>query len=60
MLSDRGTQPPAINWTPEKLDELRLAYQLAQQDTHDVFVFEGVNRDSPVQSGAADEMIIPV
>ena len=41
MISDRGTQPPAITWTPAKLEELKLAWKLALQDNHDVFVFEG-------------------
>jgi HEPN domain-containing protein len=40
-MSDRGTQPPPISWTPAKLAELKLAWKLAEQDSHDVFVFEG-------------------
>jgi hypothetical protein len=41
MLSDQGTQPPAVSWTPAKLRSLHLAWQQAEEDQLDFFVFEG-------------------
>ena len=40
-MSDRGTQPPSISWTPAKLRALRFAWQQAEKGQRDVFVFEG-------------------
>lgn len=40
-MSDRGTQPPAITWTPAKLQAFKQAYAEAALDHSSVVVFEG-------------------